>query len=409
MAAIQDYRCPCCGRAVALGSVWQKMKCHFCEAEFGMEALAGYGSAGGNGKADDMRWETAYLEGWQGDRAGRLRSYVCKSCGGEVIGGQNTAAGNCPFCGGAVEEGQFLGTIKPNYVVPFRVDKKTAATALQKYCGGKRLIQKECKGQGHIDKVKGLYVPFWLLEGSAEIDMRYRASKIKAWSDSDYHYTENSLYAVRRVGAIEFERMPMVGASKMPEGLTGSLGPFDFSGAVDFQKAGLAGYLAEHGDVDAEQTVWRANEWIRRGAAEAFERTVEGYAAVAKESGSVQLRNGKVRYALFPVWLWTIRWKGDGYLIAMNGQSGKIAGDLPFGLAAGKKRRFGAAGRIGAAAMAAGKRRLKAAYMEEAGKCFKKASIKLTGKDEWFLYRHVGRQERPKEGGPVQRDMLPKC
>ena len=87
--------------------------------------------------------------------------------------------------------------------------------------------------------------------------------------------------------------------------------------------------LADKYDVDAKQSVERANERIRKSVEDAFGATVKGYATVMKESGSVRLHGGKVKYALFPVWLLTTTWNGQNYLFAMNGQSGKMVGNLP--------------------------------------------------------------------------------
>ena len=41
MQTLQEYKCPCCGGAIAFDSTLQKMKCPFCDTEFEMEALAG--------------------------------------------------------------------------------------------------------------------------------------------------------------------------------------------------------------------------------------------------------------------------------------------------------------------------------------------------------------------------------
>ena len=45
-------------------------------------------------------------------------------------------------------------------------------------------------------------------------------------------------------------------------------------------------------------------------------------------------------------------WKGKQYLFAMNGQTGKLVGDLPVDQSAYKKWLFGLAGAISAAAFA---------------------------------------------------------
>lgn len=146
---------------------------------------------------------------------------------------------------------------------------------------------------------------------------------------------------------MKFIRVPVDGSKKMPDDIMESLEPFDFSEAVDFQTAYLAGYLADKYDVDSKESIGRANERIRRSAQAAFDATVKGYTTVTKEAGSIRLRNGKVKYALFPVWLLSTTWNGQNYLFAMNGQNGKMAGDLPLDKAAYRKWLFGLTGLIG--------------------------------------------------------------
>ena len=43
----------------------------------------------------------------------------------------------------------------------------------------------------------------------------------------------------------------------------------------------------------------------------------------------MELRRGKVHYAMMPVWMLNTKWKGKDFLFAMNGQTGKLVGDLP--------------------------------------------------------------------------------
>ena len=349
MAAIQEYKCPCCGGAITFDSTIQKMKCPFCDTEFEMETLASYDNELKNVQNDSMEWELAHGEEWQGSETNGLRSYTCKSCGGEIVGDETTAATSCPFCGNpVVMMEQFSGTLKPDYVIPFKLDKNAAKDTLQKHYEGKRLLPKVFKDQNHIDEVKGVYVPFWLFDTEAEANMRYKATKVRRWSDDVYEYTETSHFAVSRGGTVKFESVPVDGSKKMSDELMESLEPFDFSEAVDFQTAYLAGFLADKYDVDANQSVERANERIRKSTQKAFDETVQGYDTVTKETGSIRLHNGKVKYALFPVWLLSTRWNDQNYLFAMNGQSGKMVGDLPLDKAAYKKWLFGLTGIISA-------------------------------------------------------------
>ena len=146
--------------------------------------------------------------------------------------------------------------------------------------------------------------------------------------------------------------MPVDGSSKMDDALMESIEPFDFTDAVDFQTAYLAVYLADKYDVDSEQSITRANERIKKSTEQAFASTVKGYSSVMPESSSVHLKNGVAKYALYPVWLLNTSWNGEKYTFAMNGQTGKLVGDLPMDKGAYKKWLFGIAGAVSAAAFA---------------------------------------------------------
>lgn len=330
LAEIQEYKCPCCGGAIAFDSTVQKMKCPYCDTEFEMDTLASYDDALRRERPDEMNWESAAGREWQEGEEEGLRSYVCRSCGGEIAADENTAASACPFCGNpVVMTGRLSGALKPDYVIPFKLDKKAAKAALTRYYSGKKLLPKAFKDQNHIDEVKGVYVPFWLFDADADADLRYRATRVRAWSDSRYHYTETSFFSVLRGGSIGFAHVPVDGSTKMADDLMESIEPFDFSEAVDFQTAYLAGYLADKYDVDAGQSVERANERIRQSTKNAFAATVQGYTTVIPEAASIRLHGGTANYALYPVWLLNTDWRGQKYMFAMNGQTGKMVGDLP--------------------------------------------------------------------------------
>lgn len=163
MAEIQEYKCPCCGGAIAFDSRIQKMKCPFCDTEFEMETM----------------------------------------------GDENTAATSCPFCGNAVVMTErFSGSLRPDYVIPFKLDKRAAKEALKNHYKGKRLLPKIFKDENHIDEVKGVYVPFWLFDAKANADIRYKATRVRSWSDSRYDYTETSYYTVRRRKVLKLTLTP---------------------------------------------------------------------------------------------------------------------------------------------------------------------------------------------------------
>lgn len=201
MQALQEYKCPCCGGALAFDSSIQKMKCPFCDTEFDIEAQEGYDEALREEKSDSMEWETTAGSEWENGEADGLRTYICKSCGGEIVGDANTAATTCPFCGNrVVMMGNFSGSLKPDLIIPFKLDKNAAKEGLMRHLSGKRLLPKVFKSQNHIDEIKGVYVPFWLFDTDVDARMRYSATKVRTWSDDDYDYKETSHFAISREG-----------------------------------------------------------------------------------------------------------------------------------------------------------------------------------------------------------------
>lgn len=335
MGSLIEYKCPCCGGKVEFDSGTQQMKCPYCDSEFSIEAMKEYEEAQAAEQQSDMSWDTNAGTEWSQGETDGMKVYSCKSCGGEIIAEETTGASSCPYCGNPiVMTGSFDGDLKPDMVIPFKLDKKKAKEKLNDHLKGKKFLPKQFKDQNHIDEIKGVYVPFWLFDADADGDVRYKAVKERTWEDNRYKYTEKSYYSVRRKGKMAFEHVPVDGSSKMPDDLMESIEPFDYKDAVTFEKAYLSGYLADRYDVNAEQSIDRANKRIEQSVIDSFRDSVTGYNSVTTEGKCINLQNGKAKYVLYPVWILNTTWNGEKYTFAMNGQTGKFVGNLPVDKAA---------------------------------------------------------------------------
>ena len=315
------------------------MKCPYCDTEFALETLAAYDEELKGEKADEISWQTPD-ETWAENEYGTegMKLYVCESCGGEVVAEETTAAMRCPWCDNPiVMKGNVAGSLRPDYVLPFKLDKETAKNKLRSHLTGKKFLPAVFKDENHIDEIKGIYVPFWLFDADADADIRYRGTKTRSWISGKYQCTETSYYSLTRSGTIGFDNVPVDGSQKMADDLMESLEPFDCSELVDFQTAYLSGYLADKYDVSAEVSKERANTRVKKSVEEAFADTVDGYGGVTTEASSVKIDNGSAKYALLPVWILNTTWNGTKYLFAMNGQTGKFVGNLPLDKAAKNK------------------------------------------------------------------------
>ncbi|MBQ2902992.1 MAG: hypothetical protein IJE48_01200 [Clostridia bacterium] len=328
MSAITEQKCPHCGGAVEFNVGAQKLKCPYCDAEFDIAAMQQAEDFAAN-TVEQINWNSQGSQ-WDAGETDGMNVYACKSCGGEIVADATTGATSCPYCGNqVVMQGQFSGALKPDLVIPFKLDKKAAKEALKKHFRGKKFVPKAFLAENKLDEVKGVYVPHWLFSCDAVVNATYQAEKYKHWSDSKNEYTETTAYNVYRSGSIGFDNVPVDGSTKMPDDLMESIEPFNLNEAVPFNTAYLAGYLADKYDVDVNQSMGRANERIQASALDAFEDTVEGYNAVTPMQAAMQVANGSYKYALYPVWILNVKWKGQNHTFAMNGQTGKFVGNIP--------------------------------------------------------------------------------
>ncbi|MBR5618876.1 MAG: hypothetical protein IKW76_04005 [Clostridia bacterium] len=323
MAELMDYKCPACSGALQFDPASQKMLCPFCGSTFEMAELQAMDAQA----QQAAEWQSADAGEWNDED---VAVYRCESCGGEIVGDDTTAATACPFCGNpVVMAGRVSGEFKPEYVLPFKLEKKAATEKLKQYLAKKKFAPAAFVKNNRIQEICGLYVPVWLYDSDIHAAARFEATRKRTWTQGDTEYTETSYYDVYREGDMSFANIPVDGSTKMPEDLLESVEPFDFAQAVPFQTAYLAGYLADKYDVSMEQGAARVNERMQQSAEDTLRKTVKSFDSVDSRSTQIRLVRGVAKYVLYPVWLLNTVYNGETYTFAMNGQSGKFVGNVP--------------------------------------------------------------------------------
>ena len=336
---VTNFQCPTCTGPLHYVGKSGRLECEYCGNSFSVQKIeALYGEkieeaqlaaqAAGN-EAQDNEWNCTAGEDW-GSEAANLKTYSCPSCGAELVCDQTTAATSCPYCGNpSIVPGQFHGMLKPDYILPFRLDKQAAVTALKNYYKGKHLLPKAFADSNHIEEIKGVYVPFWLFNGEAEADLRFTATRSRSYRHGDQLITEVDHFLLRRAGTVQFSRIPVDASSKMPDAHMDAIEPFDYSELKPFSTAYLPGYLADKYDVEIRDCEGRADQRAANSAEDIVASSATGYESCSMTDKKIRLRRGEVHYVLLPVWMLSTRWNGKSFLFAMNGQTGKLIGDLP--------------------------------------------------------------------------------
>lgn len=340
---ITNYQCPACMGPLHFVGESGRLECDYCGSNFNVaeiEALykekeqkaakAAEDTENAPETKDGSEWDVSGLnEDWGADAEG-MRTYSCPSCGAELLCEATTAATSCPYCGNpTVVPGQFSGILKPDYVLPFKLSKEDAIKALKKHYLKKPLLPTTFSKANHLEEIKGVYVPFWLYDGEASGSAQFHATQVHTYTSGDYEITETSHYDVRRAGSLGFEKIPVDASSKMPDDYMDSIEPYDYSDLKPFSTAYLPGFLADKYDVSVEDSRERADKRCVGSLSCALKGTVSGYTTCNETSRNIHLKRGKVHYALLPVWLLNTKWEGKDFLFAMNGQTGKLVGNLP--------------------------------------------------------------------------------
>ncbi|MBQ1251339.1 MAG: hypothetical protein IIY02_00325, partial [Firmicutes bacterium] len=317
---VTNYKCPACTGPLHFDGALGKLKCDYCESTFDVaEIEAQYAEANEKAEAAMASAEEKSDDGWSfehnasdwGAEDPSMRIYGCPSCGAELICDETTAATSCPYCGNpTIVPGQFSGIMKPDYVIPFKLDKNAAVSALKQHYKGKILLPKEFASQNHLEEIKGIYVPFWLFDGAVDADVMFKCTRSHVHMRGDEQVTITEHFNVRRAGSMEFSRIPVDASSKMPDEYMDSIEPFHYEEMVPFSKGYLPGFFADKYDVTLEESSERADRRVRNTALEVFRRDAAGlYQTCTPVSQSMSLTRGEVSYALLPVWVLHTKWQ----------------------------------------------------------------------------------------------------
>ena len=324
------YQCPCCGSSLMYDGKSGEMKCQSCDNTFPLDAIRELE------EAEKITDEFSGKDGWdmgesfrEGSEEG-LKSYQCPSCGSRMVLPETEAAAYCPYCENpSVLPGVLTGAFRPEGIIPFKKTKADAREAFKKLCKGKKLLPTGFARESRLDKISGVYVPFWLFDCETDSDITYRGTRVSTQRRGDWEITRTAHYHVRRGGRIAFGSVPVNSSTKLDDTLMEAVEPFEVAETAAFAPAYLSGSQAERYDEDDKVCVSRANERIRKSVEDACRASALGYTTLTPVRTHIDMKHGKAKNVMMPVWMLNTTYKGKQYTFCMNGQTGRIVGNLP--------------------------------------------------------------------------------
>lgn len=328
--AVISFKCPNCDGDLRFDPGTQKYKCEYCFSEFDQETLDAM-------KPDAATEQTVVEEHPEKEtETGQTAQekaviYSCPSCGAEIVTDETTAATFCYYCHNPVVlEGRLDGKDLPGHILPFSVTKEQAESQFLTFTRRKKFVPRNFFEKKQIEKLSGVYFPYWMLDSEMKGTISGEATKIRTWIAGDDEYTETKFYHVERGGSVQVNDLTHIALKKANSKLAEGIFPYDFSGLKKFSMAYLSGFLAEKKDIERKDIEESMKGEMKQYSETLMREQIQGYSTVNVKSSDMRFTKEEFDYVLLP--LWTLTYKGGNgktYFYSINGQTAEICGELP--------------------------------------------------------------------------------
>ncbi|MBQ9804999.1 MAG: TFIIB-type zinc ribbon-containing protein [Clostridia bacterium] len=319
------YQCPNCGAGLEFDAKKQKFCCEFCLSEFTEDEAK---AANPEEKLQkDAAANTEYNE--------HMQEFACPSCGAEVVSDDSTVAQFCAFCHNPVVlVGRLSGAMRPHRLIPFKYDKEQAKQKFLEFAKSHWFVPRAFFAKEQIEKISGIYYPFWVTDADTESNISASASRLRVWRLGNVEYTETSTFRIERTGNIHFEDITMSAFSKADKRMLEGVLPYPSEALEDFSMPYLSGFVAKKRDIERADLTGEVRSRMDRYSEQLLRNTVNGYNTVTVKDTGVRVKQSHWDYSLLPIWMLNYRdKKGRVYTYAMNGYTGKVYGELPISFA----------------------------------------------------------------------------
>ncbi len=326
--AVHVYKCPNCNAELTFDPAKGDFGCAYCSSHFTKAELDTLATA--QQAEQKERQEAAAQEKPAQGEQGEMNAYSCPNCGAEIVADATTAATFCYYCHSPVLlTGKLAGKYRPDAVIPFKVDRKRVERELKAWCKKKRFLDKRFLSDAQTEKLTGVYFPFWLVDTKVHADLTATAEEARTWLAGETEYTEHKEYAVSRSADLDIKNVTQKALKKPEVNLLDGIYPYDTKDVQAFDMAYLSGFFAEKRDVEKESVQAQADATVSETARQMMLDKTDSPGVLTNVDCKSATLSQNWRYTLMPAWMMTYNYGGQTYYFAMNGQTGKVFGNVP--------------------------------------------------------------------------------
>ena len=327
--SVVAYKCPNCDGELKFDPSSQKFACDYCGSGFTLAELKQHAPEEGAEKEKQPSSQKAESSAGEG---GEANLFTCPNCGAQIVTGCTTAATECFYCHNPVVlSGRLSGEYLPKKIIPFKISREEAETRFREWLRKKWFVPRSFIGKKNLEKVTGVYFPYWMVDCDMHANMNATAEKVRRWRSGNIEYTEIRYFELIREGNIHTQNILENALSHANREVIDSVQPYDPSGIVNFAMPYLSGFQAEKRDIEQEQLAQQVQQEFQTRSANLLRGTMSGYSNIHPTGGNSQILRENWDYTLLPVWTFVHHdpKKNKYYFYAMNGQTGNIYGRLP--------------------------------------------------------------------------------
>ncbi|GIW98716.1 MAG: hypothetical protein KatS3mg111_2049 [Pirellulaceae bacterium] len=280
----------------------------------------------------------------RGESAHR-HAFQCENCGSVVSTSVDRRSYVCPFCDSTyvVEiSAEVSGRQRPEFIIGFAITKEQAVEKFHQWLGRNSwFCPKDLRVRAVTQRQQGVYLPFWHFTALAHSSWTARIGEY--WYRTETYTTTNSkgeqVTRTRQVRetewyrlAGEFERFHwgvlVPGTQSITAEEAKSLQPFRLGELQRYDPAIIAGWLSEEYSIPlstARQAAWGEVEQRQQAGVAAFlpgdthrDLTV-----------TTRVEQTGTDLVLFPVYVFSYRYRNTVHRFLVNGQTGKVTGTKP--------------------------------------------------------------------------------
>lgn len=316
-----DYKCPTCNAVILYSAKNKKWNCEYCGNQYTLEDLKKYNKIQNINDNTKENKEEANIE---------YVTYHCKDCGAEIIADAQTSATFCVYCGNtAILKSKLVGKFAPDMIIPFKKEKQIAINEFKRLSKGRPLVPRKFNNEQNIDKIRGIYIPFWIYDICVDGELVIDAKDITSWHSGNYRYTKTDTYSLIRDGNMKFNKIPVDGSTRFDNSIMNSLEPFNYDELEEFNYAYLSGFYAEKYDQNSDELYNLAANRAVNSAKDVMSRSTKIYTSKFIVKDNLKPVPLSKKYVLLPVWMVNVKYNDKMYIFAMNGQTGEFIGNIP--------------------------------------------------------------------------------